>query len=931
VSPPGGIVMDDMTAAAEHFDHAAGADSRAAELLTGLNPRQREAVVHTGSPLLIVAGAGSGKTTVLTRRIAYALATGRAHPGEVLAITFTNKAAKEMAERVSSIVGPASRAMWVSTFHSSCVRILRREAKVLGMKSNFTIYDAQDAQRLVAQILKELGLDSKKYAPRAVLHRISNLKNELQTPDDFVPRPNNPADEVLADVFKRYTARLRLANAFDFDDLIAETVHLFGAFPEVAESYRRRFRHILVDEYQDTNPAQYALIKALAGDGAGGATGAELTVVGDADQSIYAFRGATVRNIVEFEKDFPNAETILLEQNYRSTQNILDAANAVISHNDDRREKKLWTSEGSGEQIVGWVAENEQGEARFIVDRIDDLIDEEKFTYGDFAVFYRTNAQSRAIEDALVRSGIPYKVVGGTRFYERKEIKDALAYLRVVANPDDDVNLRRILNVPKRSIGDRTEGLIADFADREGISFFTALGRLEEIPHLSSRALTSVKKFFDLMQDLRATAESAPLSRVIEAILEQSGYLESLQKSTDPQDESRVDNLAELVAVAEDFVATREAAAIADPETPDDAEAAASTEKADTGTDTATEATPAEEESAVPETKESATTESAPGVGPAAIDQFLEQVALASDTDQIPDAELGQVTLMTLHTAKGLEFPVVFLTGLEDGGFPHSRSFENPQELSEERRLAYVGLTRARQRLLVTRAETRSMWGQPQYNPPSRFLSEIPESLINWENTGSFSGGFGSGGFSSGYGSGGYSSGYSGGSRSFGSSRSAGGSSRSRSNVSSSSPVAGFPNRIRPNREVISVEVGEKVSHESFGLGTVTEVNGVGDKTVAVVDFGSAGSKRLLLRYAPSRNSAEAAATGPPHPRHKRKRRGEPEFSSAPHHAGRGYGFKIIRCQACRRRRRDPDSPGLRTFHRWHCWRRQQPCPGPGR
>ena len=846
-----------MTAAAEHTDHAAGADSRAAELLTGLNPRQREAVIHTGSPLLIVAGAGSGKTTVLTRRIAYALATGRAHPGEVLAITFTNKAAKEMAERVSSIVGPASRAMWVSTFHSSCVRILRREAKVLGMKSNFTIYDAQDAQRLVAQILKELGLDTKKYAPRAILHRISNLKNELHTPDDFVPRPNNPADEVLADVFKRYTSRLRLANAFDFDDLIAETVHLFGAFPEVADSYRRRFRHILVDEYQDTNPAQYALIKALAGDGAGGPTGAELTVVGDADQSIYAFRGATVRNIVEFEKDFSNADTILLEQNYRSTQNILDAANAVIANNDDRREKKLWTSEGSGEQIVGWVAENEQGEARFIVDRIDDLIDDEKYTYGDFAVFYRTNAQSRAIEDALVRSGIPYKVVGGTRFYERKEIKDALAYLRVVANPDDDVNLRRILNVPKRSIGDRTEGLIADFADRENISFYTALGRLDEIPHLSSRALTSVQKFYDLMQDLRSTAESSPLSRVIEAILEQSGYLESLQKSTDPQDESRVDNLAELVAVAEDFVATREAAAVAEPDSADDTdtdtvtdtgtEATAAAGATDAETDTATEAADPDVDDA-----DSADASAAPGVGPAAIDQFLEQVALASDTDQIPDAELGQVTLMTLHTAKGLEFPVVFLTGLEDGGFPHSRSFENPQELSEERRLAYVGLTRARQRLLVTRAETRSMWGQPQYNPPSRFLSEIPENLINWENTGSFSGGFGSGSFGSGgFGSGGYSSGYSGGSRGFGSSRSSGSGSRSRSSASSSTPVAGFPNRIRPNREVISVEVGEKVSHESFGLGTVTEVNGTGDKTVAVVDFGSAGSKRLLLRYAP--------------------------------------------------------------------------------
>ena len=502
-----------------------------------------------------------------------------------------------------------------------------------------------------------------------------------------------------------------LLHAFDFDDLIAETVHLFGAFPEVADSYRRRFRHILVDEYQDTNPAQYALIKALAGDGAGGPTGAELTVVGDADQSIYAFRGATVRNIVEFEKDFPNADTILLEQNYRSTQNILDAANAVIANNDDRREKKLWTSEGSGEQIVGWVAENEQGEARFIVDRIDDLIDDEKYTYGDFAVFYRTNAQSRAIEDALVRSGIPYKVVGGTRFYERKEIKDALAYLRVVANPDDDVNLRRILNVPKRSIGDRTEGLIADFADRENIGFYTALGRLDEIPHLSSR-LTSVQKFYDLMQDLRSTAESSPLSRVIEAILEQSGYLESLQKSTDPQDESRVDNLAELVAVAEDFVATRKAAAVAEPDSADDTdtdtvtdtgtEATAAAGATDAETDTATEAADPDVDDA-----DSADASGAPGVGPAAIDQFLEQVALASDTDQIPDAELGQVTLMT-GTAR-LEFPVVFLTGLEDGGFPHLAFLREIRRSCPESGVWRMSGSRARQRLLVTRAETRSM------------------------------------------------------------------------------------------------------------------------------------------------------------------------------------------------------------------------------
>ncbi|MDN6373849.1 MAG: ATP-binding domain-containing protein, partial [Brevibacterium aurantiacum] len=487
--------------------------------------------------------------------------------------------------------------------------------------------------------------------------------------------------------------------------------------------------------------------------------------------------------------------------------------------------------------------------------RVDELIDNEKYTYGDFAVFYRTNAQSRAIEDALVRSGIPYKVVGGTRFYERKEIKDALAYLRVVANPDDDVNLRRILNVPKRSIGDRTEGIVADFADREGISFYTALGRLDEIVHLSARAKTSVAKFYDLMRDLAATAEAAPLSRVIEAILEQSGYLESLQKSTDPQDESRVDNLAELVAVAEDFVATRALADATDDEDADDADA----EAAETGSSTAVDEGSSAEDGDAGDSTDDAGADAAdegpdaPSAGGSSIEAFLEQVALASDTDQIPDAELGQVTLMTLHTAKGLEFPVVFLTGLEDGGFPHARSFENPSELSEERRLAYVGLTRARQRLIVTRAETRSMWGQPQYNPPSRFLSEIPESLIEWENTGTFSssmgGGFTSGGYGGGSLGGGYASSRSGG---FGSSRGSSRSSGSRSgSANSSSPVAGFPNRIRPNREVITVSVGEKVSHESFGLGTVTEVNGVGDKTVAVVDFGSLGTKRLLLRYAP--------------------------------------------------------------------------------
>ncbi|MGW9827471.1 ATP-dependent DNA helicase UvrD/PcrA [Brevibacterium pityocampae] len=768
------------------------APATAAALVEGLNPQQLAAVEHTGSPLLIVAGAGSGKTAVLTRRIAYALRTGRAHPGQILAITFTNKAAKEMVERITELVGPAARGMWISTFHSACVRILRREAKALGMKSNFTIYDSQDSLRLITQCVREAGLDSKKFTPRSLQHRISNLKNDLLTADDYASRAqeNNPSEQALAEIYRRYSERLRLANAFDFDDLIMETVHLLDAFPDIAANYRARFAHILVDEYQDTNPAQYRLIRELAGADLPAPT-AELTVVGDADQSIYAFRGATVRNIVEFEEDFPQARVILLEQNYRSTQNILSAANAVISHNDDRKDKRLWTDAGPGEPVTGWVAESEQAEARFITERIDTLMDSDSLTYGDFAVFYRTNAQSRAIEDALMRAGMPYKVVGGTRFYERKEIKDALAYLRVIANPDDDVNLRRILNVPKRSIGDRTEALVGALAERERMSFAAALDRAEEAPGLSSRSLGPITRFRELLADLRTTAEGAPVSRILESVLEQTGYLAELHRSTDPQDESRVDNLAELVAVAEDYGRTN-------PE----------------GT----------------------------------LDEFLEQVSLSSDADQIPDQDVGEVTLMTLHTAKGLEFPVVFLTGLEDGTFPHQRSFNTSAELAEERRLAYVGLTRARQKLFLSRAETRSMWGQPTYNPPSRFLSELGDSLVDWESTGSlntsgadraFSGAWSPGSRSGGAGSPANGSGTSG---------SRGG---RRGGARAGTSPGGFPNRIRPNREVPQVEPGDKVSHDSFGLGTVVEVAGAGDKTVATVDFGSEGTKRLLMRYAP--------------------------------------------------------------------------------
>ncbi|MHA7271001.1 DNA helicase PcrA [Arthrobacter sp. HLT1-20] len=771
-------------------------------LLEGMNPQQEAAVVHTGAPLLIVAGAGSGKTRVLSHRIAYLLATGQAHPGQILAITFTNKAAAEMRERIEALIGDAAKSMWISTFHSSCVRILRREAKVIGLNSNFSIYDSADSLRLITLVAKGLELDPKKFAPKAMMHKISALKNELIDEDENSMNTNfnEPFAAAVAEVYKGYAQRLRQANAMDFDDLIAQTVYMFRAFPGVAEYYRRRFRHVLVDEYQDTNHAQYALVKEIVGTDAADASGiapAELTVVGDSDQSIYAFRGADIRNIVEFEQDYPSADTIKLEQNYRSTQNILSAANAVISRNPNRREKRLWTAEGDGEKIVGYVAESEHEEARFIAKEIDRLQDETDIRPGDVAIFYRTNAQSRAIEDILVRVGLPYRVVGGTRFYERKEIKDALAYLRALVNPDDDVNLRRILNEPKRGIGDRAEGAVAALAERERISFSAALARAEEAPGIASRSLNAVNAFAKMMADLGEVAATGSPATALEAVLEQSGYLAALRNSTDPQDESRVENLAELLAVVREF----------GQENPE-------------GT----------------------------------LGEFLEQVSLVADADQIPDApggseaeaaaavaeakRLGVVTLMTLHTAKGLEFPVVFLTGMEHGLFPHSRSATDPKELAEERRLAYVGLTRARKRLYLTRSEVRSLWGQSQYNPPSQFIDEVPAELIEWKREGTArvappAGDFGS-------------SRYSG--SSWGAGSAVGG--RDSGILPPSISARTAAGRVQPQKEVISVSVGDKVNHTSFGDGTVLEVTGVGDKTVAKVRF-SIGEKRLLLRYAP--------------------------------------------------------------------------------
>ncbi|MFF1759072.1 DNA helicase PcrA [Streptomyces sp. NPDC058266] len=772
-----------------------------AALLDGLNTNQKAAVVHGGSPLLIVAGAGSGKTRVLTHRIAYLLGERGVHPGQILAITFTNKAAGEMKERVESLVGPRANAMWVSTFHSACVRILRRESKKLGFTSSFSIYDAADSKRLMALVCRDLDLDPKKFPPKSFSAKISNLKNELIDEEDFAGQAADGFEKTLAQAYAMYQSRLREANALDFDDLIMTTVHLLRAFPDVAEHYRRRFRHLLVDEYQDTNHAQYALVRELVGSADSGRAEdeppraddlppAELCVVGDADQSIYAFRGATIRNILQFEEDYPDATTILLEQNYRSTQTILSAANAVIERNESRRPKNLWTNAGAGAQITGYVADTEHDEAQFVADEIDRLTDARDAKAGDVAVFYRTNAQSRVFEEIFIRVGLPYKVVGGVRFYERKEVRDVLAYLRVLANPEDSVPLRRILNVPKRGIGDRAEAMIDALSQREKISFPQALRRVDEAYGMAARSTNAVKRFNTLMEDLRTIVESgAGPATVLEAVLERTGYLAELQSSTDPQDETRIENLQELAAVALEF--EQESAT------------------ADGATDGATEGV----------------TEGEASVG--TLSEFLERVALVADSDQIPDEEddgSGVITLMTLHTAKGLEFPVVFLTGMEDGVFPHMRSLGQVKELEEERRLAYVGITRARERLYLTRSTLRSAWGQPSYNPPSRFLEEIPDAHLEWKRTGAMA-----------------------------PAKSAGPTSGIAASLSSSRSrsTPAFATRRATEKPVVALSVGDRVTHDQFGLGTVVGVKGTGTNAEATVDFGEPKPKRLLLRYAP--------------------------------------------------------------------------------
>jgi DNA helicase-2/ATP-dependent DNA helicase PcrA len=735
-------------------------DASDSTLTAGLNPAQLDAVVHPEGPLLIVAGAGSGKTRVLTHRIAHLIEQEGISPFEILAITFTNKAAQEMKYRVGALVGPVAEKMWVSTFHSACVRILRRDAKVLGYPSSFTIYDQADAVRLTGYILRDFNLDSKRFPPRSVHSSISAAKNEMISVAEYRDRAATPPERKIADVYDEYQARLRKAGAMDFDDLLLVTVELFQKNPDVLEHYRRRFRHIMVDEYQDTNPVQNELVLLLAGEHH------NVCVVGDQDQSIYRFRGADMRNIVDFETRFPDTTVVLLEQNYRSSQNILDAANAVIANNLGRKPKELWTNAGGGDKITRYHADDEGDEARWIAHEMATLHDSDQFRWRDMAVFYRTNAQSRVLEEHLVRVGIPYKVIGGTRFYDRREIKDALAYLKAVVNPIDEVSMKRVVNTPKRGVGDTSVAKIDAWAAASGLTFDQALLHAPEAG-VTGKAVRGLEEFHRIMEKGREAVDEGPAA-VIQEILEASGYLAELEAEHSVDADSRLENLAELVGLAREF---------------ED------------------------------------------------INEFLEQVSLVADTDALDDDD-SSVVLMTLHSAKGLEYPVVFLIGLEDGIFPHIRSLGEPDELEEERRLAYVGITRAEQRLYLTNAWSRTLFGTTQYNPPSRFLDEIPPGLVT-EAEGSRSDRRRAGRSSFGVGGG-----------------------RERISAGRDRIVESAINRTPPGptpsgADDIGLKIGDDVRHASFGEGVIIDLEGGGDKTEATVHFADAGQKILLLSWAP--------------------------------------------------------------------------------
>jgi DNA helicase-2/ATP-dependent DNA helicase PcrA len=727
------------------------------ELVEGLNPAQREAVLHAGGPLLVIAGAGSGKTRVLTHRIAHLIRDRAANPYGILAITFTNKAASEMQQRVANLVGDRVvgirrdedgrvrrrrwGGMWVSTFHAACARLLRAEIARLGYDPSFTIYDTEDSRRLLAQCIDELGLDQKRVTPRAAGGMISKAKNELIDFESFSHQAQDWYAQQVAQVYRLYQDRLQRASALDFDDLLTKTVELLQLFDDVLAKYQAQFAHVLVDEWQDTNHAQYALVQMLAEEHR------NLAVVGDADQSIYRFRGADIRNILDFERDFPDATRITLERNYRSTQTILDAANAVIAHNTQRLDKKLWTDVGQGEQVVRYTAENAHDEAAFVAEEVNRLVEEHGYEPGDCAVFYRTNAQSRVLEEVLVRTGTPYQVVGGTRFYERREIKDMLAYLQLLVNPADDVAARRVVNVPRRGIGSKSEQVLSDVALRERITFLEACRRAEEHPRLGPRAVNAIGEFVAVLDTLGAAVDQRPLPELVELAWTATGYVAELEAHRTIEAQGRIENVKELASVAEDFVSLQPDATLA---------------------------------------------------------EFLERIALVTEADALDDADVqSRLVLMTMHNAKGLEYPVVFVIGMEDSVFPHHRALSDPDELEEERRLCYVGFTRARERLYVTSAWSRTLFGATNANPPSRFLREIPSDLIEVRRD------------------------------------------------------QGGPSRRVVKRERDDAEegdefaVGMRVLHPRFGEGRILELSGLPGSQEAMIDFDESGTKRLLLTYAP--------------------------------------------------------------------------------
>ena len=729
--------------------------------LDALNPDQRDAVLHPTGPLLVVAGAGSGKTRVLTQRIAYLIANG-AHPMHILAITFTNKAAQEMRDRVQALVGPVAKQMWVSTFHSACVRILRAQAEHLGYPKTFSIYDQSDAQRLVGYCIRDLGLDPKRYSARGVQARISLWKNELVIPHDAAQQVNNTIDQKYVDVYREYQKRLERAGAMDFDDLLTNVVRLFRQHPDILRVYQERFKHILIDEYQDTNMAQNAIVVML------GALHHNVCVVGDSDQSVYRFRGADFRNILEFENAFPEVTTVVLAQNYRSTQTILDAANAVITNNAGRKPKDLWTDQGKGEKIVRYFANDEFDEAKWVIARLKELHDDEHRKWSDLAVFYRTNAQSRVLEESLTHGGVPYKVVGGTKFYDRREIKDALAYLRLASNPLDEVSIKRVLNVPKRGIGDTTVAKVDVFANETGISFALALRRAAEAG-VGSAGVRGINTFTQLLDECQAMLEEGP-GPVLRHAMERSGYLAELVAEDTVESAGREENVQELIGVASEFMQ---------------------------------------------------------------VDEFLEQVALVADTDQI-DSE-NHVTLMTLHSAKGLEFPVVFIVGVEEGIFPHNRALTDPVELEEERRLAYVGITRAKERLVLSHAWSRSLFGNTNYNPPSRFLAEIPDELIERE------GNTDSGADSQRY--------------SYRSQADRGYAPTTR--LSRTGPSIAPVSSAHMQTESHGLRIGDEIVHPTFGEGIIINIRGQGEKAEAAIRFRLVGEKHLSLAWAPLKKSGQ--------------------------------------------------------------------------